>query len=49
MDCCHAEAFLKKTNGQWKVIESGFFSTDVWWLSSQSKWIKQGAPKAIFE
>ena len=49
MDCCHGEAFLKKTNGQWKVIEAGFFSTDVWWLGSQSKWIKQGAPKAIFK
>lgn len=47
-DCCHSEAFLRKIGGQWKVVSMGFFSTDVWWLEAQHKWIKQGAPSRIF-
>lgn len=48
-DCCHGEVFLKKINGHWKVVEGGFFSTDIWWLELQPKWIKQGAPKEVFK
>lgn len=47
-DCCHSEAFLRKTGGQWKVVSMDFFSTDVWWIDAQQKWIKQGAPSRIF-
>lgn len=47
-DCCHSEAFLRKTGGQWKVVSMAFFSTDVWWLEAQQKWIRQGAPSRIF-
>lgn len=29
-DCCHVEVLFKKVNGKWKILESGSFSTDVW-------------------
>jgi hypothetical protein len=29
-DCCHCGALFKKTNGYWRILESGYFSTDVW-------------------
>lgn len=30
-DCCHAEAMLRKEQGQWRVVESGVGATDVWY------------------
>ncbi len=31
IDCCHAEALLRRTGGRWRVIEAKFGSTDVWY------------------
>lgn len=44
-DCCHVEAFLKKSEGKWYIVESSAFSTDVWY---DGIWDRYSAPKAIF-
>lgn len=30
-DCCHVESLFKKQAGKWTILESGTFSSDVWW------------------
>jgi hypothetical protein len=45
-DCCHVEALYKKNKGKWLILESGAFSTDVWW---DGIWERTTAPTVIFE
>jgi len=46
-DCCHVEALFKKSNGKWYIIESGAFSTDVWYDGIWED--HDGVPRAIFK
>lgn len=46
LDCCHVEAFYKKVNGKWQLIEYGSFSTDVWYAGI---WERYKLPKSFFE
>ncbi len=45
-DCCHVEALFKKNKGIWQILESGAFSTDVWW---DGIWERTAAPEIIFK
>ena len=45
-DCCHVEALFKKINGKWYLVESGAFSTDLWWDGIWED--HEDAPRAIF-
>jgi hypothetical protein len=45
-DCCHVEALFKKNKEKWQILESGAFSTDVWW---DGIWERTATPAAIFE
>jgi hypothetical protein len=31
VDCCHAEAILRRVKGRWRVVEAVAGSTDVWY------------------
>ena len=44
-DCCHVEALFKKNSTTWTLVESGAFSTDVWY---DGIWNRVNAPKIIF-
>ncbi|MGE9271228.1 MAG: hypothetical protein ACQKBU_10530 [Verrucomicrobiales bacterium] len=39
-------AVLRKTDGQWQVVEHAIFTTDVWWHGIHDR---LGAPSSIFE
>lgn len=45
-DCCHVEALFKKTDGKWYLVESGAFSTDVWFMNIRDK--NRNVPRSIF-
>jgi hypothetical protein len=45
-DCCHVEALFKKSNGKWLIVESGAFSTDVWYDGLWDRMNK--VPRKIF-
>ncbi|MFC6267141.1 hypothetical protein [Frigoriflavimonas asaccharolytica] len=44
-DCCHAEALFRKKSGKWYIIESGEFSTDVWYVGL---WESYKLPQKMF-
>ncbi len=45
-DCCHVEALFKKSHGKWYLVQSGAFSTDMWY---DEIWYEyRDAPRAIF-
>ena len=46
-DCCHVEALFRKNNGKWYLLESGAFSTDVWFDGIWDDY--KDAPRAIFD
>ncbi len=46
VDCCGVEALFKKSNGKWYIVESGAFSSDVWYYGIQNRY--PNAPAAIF-
>ena len=45
-DCCHVEALFKRINGKWYLVESGAFSTDLWWDGIWED--HEDAPRGIF-
>ena len=45
--CCHVEALFKKSGSKWLLVESGAFSTDVWWQGIGRKY--EQAPRSIFD
>jgi hypothetical protein len=46
-DCCHVEALFKNSRGKWLLVESGEFSTDVWWTNICRRYPQ--APPLIFD
>lgn len=42
-DCCHVEAVLQKSQGVWRVLESGVGTTDVWY----TEWCRRTPPRLI--
>ena len=45
-ECCHVEALFKKSSGKWYIVESGAFSTDLWYEGIENRY--PNAPSAIF-
>ncbi len=45
--CCHVEALFKKSGSKWLLVESGEFSTDVWWEGIRRRY--PAAPIGIFD
>lgn len=43
IDCCHAEAVLRRVRGRWTVLEAKFGSTDVWY----EDWCRNRLPKGL--
>jgi hypothetical protein len=46
-DGTHVEALFTKKGDKWYLVESGAFSTDMWW--SGISWKYPNAPKGIFD
>ena len=46
LDCCHVETLFKKSGGKWYIVESGEFSTDLWYAGISNRY--PYAPRGIF-